>query len=428
MKDLKVTIIETKPCSVTMNIEVPHRDVLTETELVYEQIQKEAKMPGFRPGKAPMEMVKKSFEKTAREKVMENLIQKSVYSAITEKKVDPVDYPRVHDVCFEFEKPLTFKVKVEKHPEFKVKDYKGIKINKEIHVIDDKKVNETIETLRERNAKLAESGSEVVGANHFVSVDYSAFVDGVEAEELKAKNQMLDMSSAQMIAGFKEGLMGAKKGEEKDIKVIFPKEAPDKKLAGKEVVFKAVVTDIKEKQLPALDDEFAKDLGVQNIDELKTKIKESLDVEEKRHLDESIKGQVIDHLVKENSFDVPESFVGEQYKHLVDKTKNYLSYQKIQKEAMDSYIEKGKEKLMKEAERNVRISYIISGIAKEEKIEVTEEDLKKEMEEIKKRNPGKEKTAEQYFEKNKESIESAMKEDKIFKFLLENAKIKEKTV
>jgi trigger factor len=376
----------------------------------------------------PLEMIKKNYVENARAKVIQNLAEKAVFSALKLKGIEPVDFPKIHEISFDFDKPFKFKMEAEKHPEFKVKDYKGIKVKKDINKISDAKIDVEIETLRERNAKLEESKSDTIAASHLVMVDYDGYADGQPVGDLKAKNQLIDLASPQIIAGFKEGLVGAKKNDTRDINVKFPADYPNKKLADKDIVFKAVVKEIKEKVLPPLDDELAKDFGFKGLAELKEKIKESLETEEKQKQEKSVRDQIIESLLKSNEFAVPKSFVDAQFEASKTKIAEYYKQQGMKEDAWKANFEKNKEKYQKEAEEDVRLSYIFRDLAKEIKIDVTDEDLNKEVEKLTTANKGREKEVEKYFTENKDKISSALKEEKLFNFLIESAKIKENVI
>jgi len=425
MENIKIDVVDDKECMIVFALEVPVEEVRQETEKVFENIQKNAQLPGFRVGKAPKEMVRTNYRVVAREKVIENLINRSVIVALKSRDITPVSYPRVSDVSFDFEKPFVYRLHVEKHPEFKVKDYKGIPVKKEIIPVTDDKVKEKLNGLRERNAKLVESGSETVGTTHFVMVDYDAFSDGQPVEELKTSGQMIDLSAAQGFEGFNEGLLGARKNEEREIKVRLPKEYPDSKLAEKEVVFKVKVKEIKEKSLPALDDEFAKDVGIASIAELEASFKSSMEDDEKRRQELEVEKQIVEELLKRNEFVVPESLVEEQYNHLMARTAEYFRRQHVPESVWQKNSEQMKEKYRKQAGRDVRISYILNAVASEEKIDVTDEDMTAERETMYKTNPSREGEVDKYFNENREQIKSHLREKKIFGYLVSQAKIKE---
>lgn len=427
-KNVKVDVVDTKPCSVTLNIEVPHSEVLNETEEVYRKLQGVAQVPGFRPGKSPMELVKKNYASTAREKVIENLIQQTVFSSLKAHGVEPINYPVIEEISFDFGKPFTYRMKAERHPEFKIKDYKGIKINKEVREITDATVAKRIDDLRDRNARLEESKAGLVTEASFVLADINCFLGDEPVAELNAKNQLIDLSAPQSMKGFKEGLIGLKKSEEKDIKIGMPQEYPNKKIAGKEVSFKVTVNEIKEKVLPALDDEFARDLGLASLTELNDKVKEAVVSEENKREHEEVDKQIIDHLLKSNVFPVPDSLIEEQLDFLMKRMEKYFTGQGGQKSEWEKRLPEMKPKYREEAEKNVRLSYILNSIVAEEKMETTEKDLDEEQAKVSKANPGKEDEIKKYFAENKNSIMSRMKEQKLFEYLIKEAKIKETKV
>ncbi|MFH1367656.1 MAG: trigger factor [Elusimicrobiota bacterium] len=425
MENVKVNVVDTKQCSVTLSVEVPHPEVLQETERVYVEIQKSAQVPGFRAGKAPLELIKKNFVSTAREKVVESLVTKSMFKALKDQEIEPVTYPIVEELHFDFDKPFSFKVKAERHPKFDIKSYKGIKIKKEIRAVNDAKVSETINGLRERNARLQDSQSDTVGEKNMLLVDYDGYSGEENVKELGAKNQLIDLSAAQLMAGFKEGLTGAKKGEEKEIKVKLPANYPKKELAGKDVVFKVRISEIKEKVVPALDDDLAKDFSCASLAELQKKVKETLEAEEKNRQEQEMQKQALDHLIEQNKFTVPESLISEELQYMESKAKKYLQSQGMPESVFTQNEKQWREKYQAEAERNVKISYLLNEISKTEKIEITEEDLKSEKSKLFEMNKGREKEVEKYYGENKDHIASHMKEEKIYKLIFDNAKIKE---
>jgi len=426
-EDVKVNMIESKPCSILISVEVPHPEVLEETERVYQDIQRAAHVHGFRAGKAPMDMIKKNYMSAAREKVVENLIRRTLFSSLKEQGVEPIDSPAINEVSFDFDRPFSYKVSAERHPEFKVKDYKGIKITNEIHPVTDKRVNEQLEALRDRNARLIESKSDVVEPNHFVMVDYECSRGAEVLPELKAKNQLIDLSSPQSLAGFKEGLIGAKKGDGRDITVKFPDDYPTGKIAGKDVTFKVKVLEIKEKQLPALDDELARDFGLTSLAELTAKVRESMETEENKRQTQAVEKQMLDHLVVANEIPVPASLVEEQLNQLLKRMEEYLRRQGMSQDEWKKNIEQWREKYRLEAERNVRVSYILTGIGEAEKLNVSDEDMTAELQRLKNASPERQEDIEKYFAGHKARIASDLREDKILKFLLDNARVKEET-
>ncbi len=425
MENIKVSVVDSKPCSIILDIEIPFTEVSATTERIYEQIRRSAQIPGFRAGKAPMDMIKKNYQAACREKVVEDLIQRSIVPAFKKQGIEPVAYPSVEDVKFEFDKAFSYKLTVEQHPTVKVKDYKGIKVTKDIEPVTDKKVSEAVETLRERNSRLADSTVAVAGEKNLLMADYTASCDGVEIKEMKADNQLIDLSVPQMMPGLKEGLLGMAKGDSKAITVPFPADHPNKKLAGKNVVFNVTVKEIKEKLLPELNDELAKDMGLTTLAELQTKVKESLETEENRRQKHTVEKQLIDSLLASNKFDVPNTLVEDQLGRIMENAAKYFKEHGLPEDAYTKKMEEEKDKYKVEAERNVRLSYIFNAIIEEEKLSVTEEDMAAEKQKMLTGNPGKEKEVEKYLKENEDKIKSYLKEEKLFKYLETNAKVKE---
>ena len=211
----------------------------------------------------------------------------------------------------------------------------------------------------------------------------------------------------------------------KDIEIEYPKDYPNKTLAEKKVVFKTTVNEIKEKELPTLNDDFAKDMGLENLDELKKRIKESLEQEEIRRQNSEEEKQIVESLLDKNKFDVPETIVANQKQYLINRMKDYMKRQGVGEDFIAKQVESSDKKYTEEAEKNVRLSYILNGIYTQEKLEVSEEELLKDKQKMLDSNPSRKDDVEKYFKENKDSIMAALKEEKIFKFLISNAKIME---
>jgi trigger factor len=278
--------------------------------------------------------------------------------------------------------------------------------------------------LREKNARLLPSKSDRVLESSFVFVDYSAFDgDGRALAGITAKNYVVDLNSQNIVREFKEVLKNAQIGDEKITKIEYKADYPNKVLAGKTVTFKIKVIEIKEKEFPELNDDFAKDLGAENLEDLKIKVKESMEAEEKRRQDMDIERQIIEYLLEKNEFEVPKSLIAEQKKSLIEKMKNYLENQDLSKEYIEEQIKFRHEKFKEEAEKNLRLSYILNAIYAKENLAVTDADIKVEKNKIKALNPGREDTIDKYFSEKREAITSSLKERKLFSFLIGSAKI-----
>ena len=423
--DFKSTVINKKACSITLDVEVSPEAAQNEVNEAYENIQRQSRLDGFRQGKAPIEMVKEKFGHEAKDRIIENIIRGTVFDALSKENFSPMEFPVIEDVNFEIGQAMKYRFTAECHPQVDVKDYKGIPVKKEIFKITDESLGQSLDSLRDRNAKLVPSSSGIVGEKSFAVVDYDAFDNGAPLADITAKNHMLDLSSENTVKGFKEALKGAKIGDERDAEIKYPADYPNKAIAGKTITFKTKVLEIKEKELPQLNDDFAKDMGAENIEDLKSKVKEAIESEEKRRQEMDTEKQVVEYLVEKNKFEVPSSLVEHQRETLIERMKEYMQKQGAPKEYVDKQAELGQEKFKEEAEKNVRLSYILNSIYVNEKLEVTDNDLDEEKNRMKTANPGRDEAVDKYFTEHKSNISLSLKEAKLFKFLLDNAKIKE---
>jgi trigger factor len=422
--EFKSTVVDRKPCSITIDVEVPENVASCEVENAFSQMQKYAKVDGFRQGKVPISVIKQKFLEQAKNKAIENIVRKTVLNALGKENFVPIDFPVVDEFDYELGQVLKYSFSTQCHPKIELKDYKGIPIKKEVFKISDANLNQSLDALRERNARLVESKSLEVKKESFVSVDYEAFDnEGNPLPEITSKGHMLDLSSENTLKGFKYALVGAKVGEEKDAKVEYPADYPNKALAGKTISFKVKVIEIKEKQLPELNDDFAKDMGTDNLEDLKNKVKETMEMEEKRRQDMDVEKQIIDYLLEKNKFEVPSSLVREQKTALIEKMKSYMQNQGAPKEYIANQVELGDSKFAQEAENNVRLSYILNSICNVENLVVTNTDIDAEKNKMKSSNPGRDTDMDKYFNDKKENILAFLKERKLFNFLIDNAKV-----
>jgi trigger factor len=421
---LKVKVVKEESCEVTLSIELPKEEVEKETESVFQDIQTRASLPGFRTGKAPIDLVRKNFSERARQTVLENLIGRSASQVLRERKLQTIDTPRVEKITFEPGKPLSFHMKVEKDPDLKVKDYKGLKLTQKPSAVNEDQVTKTLEELRERNATLVQSDAKKIGKNHFAVIDFEGKIDGKAFQGGSAKNYLLDMAAPQTIAGFSEGILDAALNETRSVKATFPVDYPQKQWAGKEAAFDVTVKEIKEKKLPALDDEFAKDLGLTSLSELKQKVRESLEKETTEKADKDLEDQIFQALLDRNTFSVPPTLVEQRTLSLIRRTRQALERQGLVQPNDPKAEEALRERVRPQAEKDVRLSYLLKAIAEQEKLEDVGSDIdalkKKALEESK----DKQETVEKYFKEHLTSIRASLIEGKVIEFLKKNAKIK----
>jgi trigger factor len=428
VSDFDVKITDRQSCLVTMQVQVPAEEVREANEESFRRIQQQAKLPGFRPGKAPLELVKKNYAEAAVEKTLDILLRQSVQKALEKEKLDPVASPSVGKIEYDPAQPLRFELKVECAPQVELKNYKGLALTKKVKPVADSEVDKRLEEIRESHAKLVASPDEVVADKHFVVVDYIGLLDGNPIEGGKAENQLIEMAASQTIAGFTEGLRGAKAGETREIPVKFPDDHPSKGLAGKSVIFKVTVSAVKEKQIPNLDDEFAKDLGSQSVVELKDLIRKNMEAERSRAARQDLENQATERLLELHDFPVPPSFVEERTRHLNERLKQYLLKQGASEQDWKNNEEKMADKNRAEAEKQVRLSYVLSAILEAEKIEVPDEELDRWKEKsLESLDASRRAEMQKWMQPRGEQLRAQLREEKLYTFLIDNAQVAEMT-
>ncbi|MDD5354737.1 MAG: trigger factor, partial [bacterium] len=377
---LKATVTRPEPCKVCLEIAIPKEKIEERSNAAFSQIQKVAVLPGFRQGKVPADMVRKSFAKVARDEMLQKLVPEAIEHVAQENNFVPVGETDVEALEFDFDKDLTFKATFEVKPEVKLQDYKGIKVEKEKLEVTDEKLNEALENLRQRAAKLELAGHEEVKKGDFVALDYEMFHEGKPVSETKVQNQIAQVEDDQLLPKFAEQMVGMKKGEQKEIKLTMPADFKRKELAGKEVTVKIAIKEIKEKKLPELNNEFVKELG-ENITlaELKERIRKNITAQEEARIKENVKEQIVNSLLAAHEFSLPNVLVEKQVDYLVERTKQYITQQGGTTEALGLTEEIMRAKVKHDAERQVKSLLLLEAIGHAEKMEITEEELRQEM-------------------------------------------------
>ncbi|MFA5146125.1 MAG: trigger factor [Candidatus Omnitrophota bacterium] len=424
---MKIKAKNTEECATLFEIDVPKETIEKAFEEVYDEISKVAAIPGFRTGKAPRDLVKKHYVTNAKEEVLKRLIPEAYRKAVEEHKIRPVGLPEITDVNFEEGRTLSFKARVDTRPKFKIKNYKGIKVEKKKTVIKDEDVEKMLQSLREINAKYVAEDGRPVQLGDYVMSDMECFVDSKPAHK-KRENVWLSVEKESFIPGLNEKMVGMKKDEERDIEVTLPEQYPDKAVAGKKAVYRIKVNGIKSRTLPALDDEFAKDIGKNNLDEVRREIRSELENRAKLDSEVDVENQLLRKLTDDNVFAVPSAMVKRQLHHMVEDSKRRLMEKGFRKEDLDKKEGEFAGKFKEDAVRQVRLMFILDEIALAEHIETAEADVENAFKSIAAQTGQDVVKVREYYEKEDlvDNLAEKIKEEKTIKFLLEKAEITEK--
>ena len=396
---------------------------------VYVKSAKYFNIPGFRKGKAPYKIVEKQYGAQIFYEDAFNEVAGEVYEKeLTDAKIEAVSRPEIDIIQMEKGKDLIFTAVVQTKPEVKLGKYKGIELKKVEYNVEEKDIDHEIGHMQERNARLVNVEDRPVEKNDTTVIDFEGFVDGVAFEGGKAENHELVIGSNTFIPGFEDQIIGMKIGEEKDINVTFPEEYFSKDLAGKPAVFKVKLHEIKKKELPAVDDEFAKDVSeFDTIKELKASIKEKLEEENKNKAKYETEEEAIKTVCDNTEIDIPSGMIETETDNMIKDIEQRLMYQGLnfaQYLQMMGKTEEDMRKEMKEqAERQVKTKLVLGAIVEAEKIEATDEEVKAKLEEMATMY-GKDAKDLEANESLKAYIAESVKTEKAISFIVDNAKIK----
>jgi len=353
-------------------------------EKAFNKLAKNFEMPGFRKGQAPKALVRKQLnEERIMVEAIDEIATDALFAGIEEHKLQMITRPTL-DIDKMTKDEATIKFIVTVAPEVKLGKYKDITIKKKAVEVKDKDVEGELKNYQNRFAELVEKRGKVAKGNTAI-IDYEGFLDGVAFEGGKGENYSLEIGSGSFIPGFEEQLIGMKANEEKEITVTFPEEYHAEELAGKEAVFKVLVHAVKQRKLPELDDEFAKEVdikGVETLEQLRNYIVDDLTKRKTEEADQAAENELMSKVVDAAEVEIPDVMVQDELNQMVDDFKNRLSQQGL---TFDLYKQftgqdeaKIREEMSKDAYNRVKVRLVLSEIAKQENLEVSDEEMEEE--------------------------------------------------
>ena len=396
---------------------------------VYSKTAKYFNIPGFRKGKAPMQLVERQYGSEIFYEDAFNELAPEIYDeAIKENNIEAVSKPDIDITQMEKGKELIFTATVQTKPEVKVGKYKGIEIKKIEYNVSDEDINHELGHMQERNSRLVSVDDRAVENGDMTVIDFEGFVDGVPFEGGKAEGHELGIGSNTFIPGFEDQIIGMNIDEEKDIKVKFPDEYFSKDLAGKDAVFKVKLHEIKKKELPELDDEFAKDVSeFDTLEELKNSIKEKIEVENKNKEKYETEEEAIKTVCENTKIDIPSGMIELEIDNMVKDIEGRLSYQGLKLEQYLQMIGKTETEMRKEfeeqANQSVKSRLVLEAIVESEDLKASDDEITEKLKEMAKQYNKDEKELLEN-EQLKQYIADSMKTEKAIEFIVKNAKIK----
>lgn len=371
---------------VVLTIEVPTEEWSKAIAAAVKRIANQVNIHGFRRGKAPRRIVEREVGLAAiLDEAYEKLGPKAFNDAMDEEKLELATYPKFERVTVEEDKPLVFKAIVTPKPEVKLGEYKGLKIEKKTEEVTDEQVAQHIDKMRERQAKLVDAPEgAAVKKGDLVTLDFKGFTDGEAFEGGEGKDYPLQIGSGSFIPGFEDQLVGAKAGEEREVKVKFPEDYHEKKLAGKDAVFKCVIHAIRHKEMPALDDAFVEKASVfHTVDELKKDVREKMEKAAATKAENDLRVAAIDTAAENITVDIPPVMIEDRITQMIQELAMRLEQQGMKFEQYLQYSGSDMTKLRNEyretATKNVRTDLMLEAVAKAENIKVEPADLDSEV-------------------------------------------------
>jgi trigger factor len=367
-------------CRRELELEIPAEEVAKAIERVAKDLSRVARVPGFRPGKAPVALIRRRFAEDIKGEVLQSLVPERVEKAVAEQKLTPISQPQVDKLDFNEGQPLKFRAVFEVLPEFELGDYKSLDVEMPSMEVGDTDVDKALEETRERAATFAPVEGRAVENGDFVQLKLMGAPAG-GGDPLQAESVLCHVGAEETMEPFNKNLLGASVGDQKDFDAEYPADYPDAKLAGKTYRYSVTILGIKTKKLPELNDEFAKDVSdATTLDELKKKIRESLEHQRDHRQKELLHERLLAELVKRHDFPVPESLIQHQMDVRLERVVRTLAAQGVDPRAVNVDWVSLRHKQEERARDDVKAELIVDRIASAESIDATEDDVTRELE------------------------------------------------
>jgi len=428
---MKVQIEDVSPVEKKLFFEIPREVVSQEIESTYRALNRNAKLKGFRPGKVPRPILERYYKTQVSEEVQSKLISDSYVKAVDDRKLFPVSEPAVLERQFEEGKDFKYSVSIEVKPEVGVEGYKGLETEKEKVQVTDADVDARLRELQEHHAQLKPVEiKRPVQEKDFVVFDFEGTLDGKPLEGWKANDHLTEVGRKLLIADLDSHLVGLMPNQEKDIVLTLPEAYGRKELAGKQIQVHVKVKEIKEKILPALDDDFAKDVGDDaTLADLKGRLRQTLEEQREAQANQAAKDKLLGRLIEKTSFPVPKSMMDRQVRTIMSRAEVRLASQGVRINPQDPDRQKIRESLLPTAEKEIRGMLILEKIGELEKISISEDELGKRLERIAQELNQRPEALRSFYQREDrlDDLRAQMCEEKTLEFLLSQAKITEKT-
>jgi trigger factor len=384
---MKVELTDISECRKSLDFEVPQDVVDHEVGHIAQEFARKAKVPGFRPGKAPVAVIKTRYKEEIVSEVMQHILPRSFSEAVKDRNLDLVADPSFENIDYTIGAPLKFKAVFEVYPQLNVSNYTGIPAQEVAPVVEDSEIETTLKKLQDDMSELTPVEEDrQIKESDFVEISFRGIthgVDGTDEEPISADKAVVEIGGASTLKEFTENLLGAKQNDEKTFSVTYDPNYPEKRLAGKTVEYTVNIEALKEKKIPELNDEFAQSIGeYKTFEELRAKIRADMEKHKREHATEELREKLLLWLEDNNTFEVPNALVDRQIQTRMQRMVRELSRQGVNPQRLDVDWGKIREDQRQQSIRDVRGTLILQYVAEKEKIEVTDEEVDLEIERI----------------------------------------------
>jgi trigger factor len=380
---MKIQVEELSPVEKKLSIEVDSARVADELTRAYTTIGRQVRLPGFRQGKVPRRILEQRFREQVEDDVIQRVVQTAYVEAITQHNVEPVSQPQVTNSGLKPGQPFSFEARVEVKPKIEAKDYREIPLKKTEVAVDDAQVNEQIEKMRQSQATLEPiTDREVAQAGDFATVDYEATIDGQAFTGSKAEGVTAEITPGELVDSNIAALEGVKVGDTKEIDYVFPPDYRVEEVKGKTGRFKLHLKGLKKKVVPELNDELAKELGAQTVDELRTRLKSNLEATQRSKIQQEDRDALIKALIERNPFEVPKAMVERAIDSMLEGAMRQMQRSGLDVRNLGLDMMRLRDEMRERAVQEVKGTLLFEAIAEKEGIQATDADMDKKIEEL----------------------------------------------
>lgn len=426
---MSYTIQSINGCTKKMIFNFDKVDLSKEINAALVKKQGDSNLKGFRKGKAPLEMIKKFYGPQVENEALYQFVSAQFFEAVKKEGIKAIGYPSFDNTKYEAGKTISFEAIVETFPEFELKDFSSYTFKKDSSEVSAADLEDFKKKYLAQKAQMKEvtDASTKLAKGHFAAITFAGEkADGTKPENMKAEDFMLEIGSGQFIPGFEDGLIGMKKGEKKTLTLNFPADYHEVELQNAPVKFAVDLLEIKEKVFPEFNDELAKEFGFTSTQDFMEKNKKTLSYQKARQASEKLHQEILEKMIKENTFDLPNTLIEQQKQAVKEDLKTNLKQQGLNDQMMESYFEKWDADITNKAAFQVRSGLVLDTLAKKYNIEAVESDLEKKIDEMVEQSGFERKQVESYYKGNaniKKNLMFAIREEKTFAKVISMMKV-----